>query len=349
MGMSIGAGELPFLTRKPRLLGIKKHVSYRNTEIGRFLLEAVKMDCGVTFPGNKQIIQPLLTKAYTITGHAFEILIQAKMNHPVDEIPRKSLQKMYANFNNLTKEEQIEILSAKDKSELKKMCTHRNLKKSGSKLELIDRLIFVFSPTDSTIFEEILSRKIKDLQNSLKNQITDNDISIALALASLTYGYLSYTVRIDELWMENSPSKEICTDLTNLFNLWDSVNRNDESWKSGEFSMFKEFGHPDFFKEDSILDIKAVVRVRKREHLAQVLGYAFLAKMNGIKVEYIQLYYARHGVMLKIPLEDVVNGELNHTFEKFSGMIFQTKAEGRKGISNDEVKYGEKMGYLGKF
>ena len=69
MGMSIGAGELPFLTRKPRLLGIKKHVSYRNTEIGRFLLEAVKMDCGVTFPGNKQIIQPLLLQIVTRSRH----------------------------------------------------------------------------------------------------------------------------------------------------------------------------------------------------------------------------------------------------------------------------------------
>lgn len=349
MGLSISAGDLPFLKRAPRLLGIKKHVSFRDTEIGRFLLDTVKIDCGVTFPGNKQIIQPLLTKAYTITGHAFEILIQAKMNHPVDEIPRKFLQKMYAKFNNLTEEEQIEILSTKDKSELKKMCDHRNLKKSGSKPELIDRLIFVFSPTDSTIFEEILSIKIKHLHNSLKNQITENDISIALTLASLTYRYLSYTCYIDELWMESSPSKEICTDLTSLFNLWNSVNRNDKLWSSGEFSMFKEFGHPDFFNEDSILDIKAVVRVRKREHLAQLLGYAFLAKMNGINVEYIQLYYARHGVMLKIPLADAVNGELENKFEQFSGMIFQTKAEGARGISNDEIKYGEKMGYLGKF
>ena len=115
MPVSYSHGSLPYLKRKARNFGIKKHVTYGDTEIGEFLLSAVNMK-GIKFPSEKDKVNPLLTDAYTITGHAFEIYAQSKVHTSnnktfYDDIPYKYVKEMYTRFVRKDEPSKIEILS----------------------------------------------------------------------------------------------------------------------------------------------------------------------------------------------------------------------------------------------
>ena len=113
-----------------------------------------------------------------------------------------------------------------------------------------------------------------------------------------------------------------------------------ENYSFAEFNLFKLLGEPDFFIGNMTLDMKAVKRIKKREHIAQQIGYAFLSKINGIDTQSIGLYYARHKQMVSIPLDIVVLGDTQEAFNQFRGMIVQSIAKSHATeLTRDEEEY----------
>jgi len=232
---------------------------------------------------------------------------------------------------NLRFEERNKQLIKMKKPDLVKICKEKQITSSGTKNELSQRIKFCIGVENCNCFLceniGIFDDYIETMNTSLDEKDLDNHIVIALRLAHLEYTRLS-PYSFPENWFRLDFDGELVQDVEILYRAWLDDYRDDlQRFYFAEFELFKILGEPDFFMENMTLDMKAVKRVKKREHLAQQIGYAFMAKINGIDIKSIGLYYARHRQLVEIPLDIVVLGKTNDVFNKFRGMVVQSVAK----------------------
>ena len=335
--------SLDYLRQRPRNIGISRHIKWK-TEIGEFLLNLVNMEIP-SFPKDKEIILSPKTDAYTITGHAFELLIRFHINFVNGtQYDAKVCRNSIISESRLRTADEDSKLYKLKRPDLVKICKEKNISTSGKKDELRHRILNCVGVVDCECFRclnlSMFDQRVSSMNKGIDASNSREKTIIALQFALLEYARLSkYPFRDD--WYARDFSQELIEDVENLFKGWlEESSKNIEKYSFVEFNLFKLLGEPDFFIENMTLDMKAVKRIKKREHLAQQIGYAFLSMINGMDVDSIGLYYARHKKMISIPLDKAVLGDTQLAFNRFRGMVVQSVANHHStALTRDEEDY----------
>lgn len=132
-----------------------------------------------------------------------------------------------------------------------------------------------------------------------------------------------------------------------LINLFNVVTKNTKLFTAKKFCLIQPhfgMGYPDFIIDDNLIEIKTTNEIKfERDYFNELMGYYLTSKykyenipdrlkrflekyypyifqhrhnvedrkfMNKIKINFIGVYYSRHGYFLKLPIKDILKDDM---------------------------------------
>ena len=155
----------------------------------------------------------------------------------------------------------------------------------------------------------IKDAKIRQEKFNQTGELTDELIESTLKLAQL-----DVVVRANELYISDPISKDDVEDLRKLFDVLESsdifediqtVSLNPDF---GEGSKLVMGADADLIVDDTLIDVKVTKNLKfTRTYYNQIIGYYALSRIENTfgEIKNIGVYFARHGLLFKIPISDV--------------------------------------------
>lgn len=278
-----------------------------------------------TFPTPKLILNselksPPLTVNYSTVGQAFDYLLRFY-------IEIKNPNKLYNNewvasnaFNRL--------LMNLIKMQPSIVRAGRKFDKSYNRIELIGFI-------SQEYYRARLNYKVAIEKKRLTNEIIASSLFLARLDVFLRTGI------IDPNFMNNKDEDLI--DLKSLLkNLnWRSVKVQNHCILNptyGKGSSFILGADSDLIIDDTLIDIKVTQELKlKRSYLNQLIIYYTLYLIGGVdnfpgkvKINYLAVYFARHSVMVKIPIKDLGTLQTFQEFKKWFVNYIDKNVYGKK-------------------
>jgi hypothetical protein len=256
---------------------------------------------------NDPLLAPPLTNNYAIVGAAFDYLLRFWMEHHYGtKIIKKDRWVAEASFNYLLKEKPL---------------TDTTTLMIGFKRSVpIDRNLFM-----KTLTKEFRASKANYEQYVNTGMHSDKIIRSALFLARLDVFYRSGMIDPN---IGNESIDDI-NDLKALLKLLDKKHFHVKKYcfvnPNFEGSGLVGGADADLIIDDTLVEIKVTKDLSlKRVHLNQLIGYYVLSligdrdkKLISPPLKYIGIYFARHGVLWKIPISSLASPKDVDKFKDF--------------------------------
>ena len=156
-----------------------------------------------------------------------------------------------------------------------------------------------------------------------------------MALASLSFARLDpylRSFRWDESWAYHETDSEDSDELIQLHDLW----KTRFAVPEGEVRMNPAFlsgglvggADADLIVNRTIIDWKVVNEPRRdlKKNLAQLVGYSILSHIDGVRIDTVSLYFARHGVTMSTDLSGILSDSIENTVARFKEVAETNRA-----------------------
>jgi tRNA splicing endonuclease len=173
---------------------------------------------------------------------------------------------------------------------------------------------------------ELGSQIIKNAKNNYEKYLNNGKIDRELIKSSLELSQMDIIIRADRIvknFGKIDQILEIEKDIEDLENLLSIIPKNELQPKGicilnptfGKASELVGGADADLIIDNMLIDIKTIKELKfEQKHLNQLIGYYILYKIGGIdeapknlNIDTLGIYYSRYGILLKIPVKDIID------------------------------------------